>query len=120
MNGCVAEREGFEPPIRLPVCRISSAVLSTTQPPLRGRKTRKTAAARLCIQRARAKQGSLGQREAHARATAVSPRAVKQANASIPATSAGIPVSHRQTSAVDHRRRINGRHNKQAFKQQKK
>src|SRR5215218_3960607 len=32
----VAEREGFEPPIRLPVCRISSAVLSTTQPPLRG------------------------------------------------------------------------------------
>src|SRR5262249_38543165 len=34
----LAEREGFEPPIRLPVCRISSAVLSTTQPPLRGRK----------------------------------------------------------------------------------
>src|SRR6202020_2276252 len=33
----LAEREGFEPPIRLPVCRISSAVLSTTQPPLRGR-----------------------------------------------------------------------------------
>jgi hypothetical protein len=32
---CLAEREGFEPPIRLPVCRISSAVLSTTQPPLR-------------------------------------------------------------------------------------
>ena len=31
----MAEREGFEPPIRLPVCRISSAVLSTTQPPLR-------------------------------------------------------------------------------------
>ena len=30
----LAEREGFEPPIRLPVCRISSAVLSTTQPPL--------------------------------------------------------------------------------------
>ena len=30
----VAEREGFEPPIRLPVRRISSAVLSTTQPPL--------------------------------------------------------------------------------------
>ena len=30
----VAERGGFEPPIRLPVCRISSAVLSTTQPPL--------------------------------------------------------------------------------------
>ena len=33
----LAEREGFEPPIRLPVCRISSAVLSTTLPPLRGR-----------------------------------------------------------------------------------
>src|SRR5262252_7672470 len=32
----VAEREGFEPPIRLPVCRISSAVRSTTLPPLRG------------------------------------------------------------------------------------
>src|SRR5947209_3062576 len=32
----LAEREGFEPPIRLPVCRISSAVLSTAQPPLRG------------------------------------------------------------------------------------
>jgi hypothetical protein len=37
----LAEREGFEPPIRLPVCRISSAVLSTTQPPLRGRQRRK-------------------------------------------------------------------------------
>src|SRR5262249_51077252 len=33
--GSVAEREGFEPPIRLPVCRISSAVRSTTLPPLR-------------------------------------------------------------------------------------
>src|SRR5262245_5393024 len=33
-NNNLAEREGFEPPIRLPVCRISSAVLSTTQPPL--------------------------------------------------------------------------------------
>jgi hypothetical protein len=33
-NEILAEREGFEPPIRLPVCRISSAVLSTTQPPL--------------------------------------------------------------------------------------
>src|SRR6516165_4243806 len=30
----LAEREGFEPPIRLPVCRISSAVRSTTLPPL--------------------------------------------------------------------------------------
>ena len=33
-DGYLAEREGFEPPIRLPVRRISSAVLSTTQPPL--------------------------------------------------------------------------------------
>ena len=39
----VAEREGFEPPIRLPVCRISSAVLSTTQPPLRERRVRANA-----------------------------------------------------------------------------
>ena len=30
----MAEREGFEPSIPLRVCRISSAVLSTTQPPL--------------------------------------------------------------------------------------
>ena len=36
-EGTLAEREGFEPPIRLPVCRISSAVLSTTQPPLHSR-----------------------------------------------------------------------------------
>ena len=34
----MAEREGFEPPIPLRVCRISSAVLSTTQPPLRSAK----------------------------------------------------------------------------------
>ena len=34
----VAEREGFEPSIPLRVCRISSAVLSTTQPPLRSPK----------------------------------------------------------------------------------
>ena len=33
----LAEREGFEPPIRLPVCRISSAVHSTTLPPLRAK-----------------------------------------------------------------------------------
>ena len=31
----LAERGGFEPPIPLRVCRISSAVLSTAQPPLR-------------------------------------------------------------------------------------
>jgi hypothetical protein len=36
----VAEREGFEPPIRLPVFRISSAVRLTTLPPLRGRQGR--------------------------------------------------------------------------------
>ena len=35
LDGHVAEREGFEPTIPLRVCRISSAVLSTTQPPLR-------------------------------------------------------------------------------------
>src|SRR4051812_39360739 len=33
----MAERGGFEPPVRLPVRRISSAVLSTAQPPFRGR-----------------------------------------------------------------------------------
>ena len=31
----MAEREGFEPPIELPLCRISSAVHSTTLPSLR-------------------------------------------------------------------------------------
>src|SRR5258708_33638611 len=31
---CLAEREGFEPPIGLHLCRISSAVHSTTLPPL--------------------------------------------------------------------------------------
>lgn len=37
MNDLImAERVGFEPTVRLPVRRISSAVLSTTQPPLRG------------------------------------------------------------------------------------
>src|SRR4029077_19067704 len=30
----LAEREGFEPPVRLPVLRISSAARSTTLPPL--------------------------------------------------------------------------------------
>ena len=34
----MAERGRFELPIRLPVCRISSAVHSTTLPPLRGAK----------------------------------------------------------------------------------
>jgi hypothetical protein len=35
----VAEREGFEPPIGLHLCRISSAVRSTTLPPLQGAKS---------------------------------------------------------------------------------
>src|SRR5437762_14283717 len=35
LDSVVAEREGFEPPIRLPVCRISSAVHSTSLAPLR-------------------------------------------------------------------------------------
>ena len=35
MTRILAERVGFEPTIPLRVCRISSAVLSTTQPPLR-------------------------------------------------------------------------------------
>ena len=33
-NEYVGGEGGFEPPIRLPVCRISSAVHSTTLPPL--------------------------------------------------------------------------------------
>jgi hypothetical protein len=33
-KGVMAEREGFEPPIGLHLCRISSAVHSTTLPPL--------------------------------------------------------------------------------------
>ena len=35
-RGSVAERVGFEPTVGLRPRRISSAVLSTTQPPLRG------------------------------------------------------------------------------------
>ena len=35
----MAEREGFEPPIGLHLCRISSAVHSTTLPPLQGAKS---------------------------------------------------------------------------------
>ena len=42
----VAEREGFEPPVRLHVLRISSAARSTTLPPLRGRQRRVSLAAR--------------------------------------------------------------------------
>ena len=36
----LAEREGFEPPIGLHLCRISSAVHSTTLPPLQRRQIR--------------------------------------------------------------------------------
>jgi hypothetical protein len=39
-NDNLAEREGFEPPVHLRVLRISSAVRSTTLPPLRGRRRR--------------------------------------------------------------------------------
>ena len=46
----MAEREGFEPPVRLPVRRISSAVRSTTLPPLRGRKGQSPVGRALCIQ----------------------------------------------------------------------
>lgn len=38
-RGVLAERGGFEPPIGLHLCRISSAVQSTTLPPLRGAET---------------------------------------------------------------------------------
>src|SRR6202158_2426795 len=58
----LAEREGFEPPIRLPVCRISSAVLSTAQPPLRGAEGgvfENPAAPGLCNEAAGARQGGL-------------------------------------------------------------
>ena len=37
-NKSLAERGGFEPPIGLHLCRISSAVQSTTLPPLQGAK----------------------------------------------------------------------------------
>src|SRR5712671_2991600 len=59
----MAEREGFDPPTRLPVRRISSAVLSTTQPPLRGRigRAKHPVGRPLCIQRNPATQGSRAQ-----------------------------------------------------------
>src|SRR5712692_5034052 len=53
----VAEREGFEPPIRLPVCRSSSAVRSTTLPPLRGRGGPKVRDARLSSEGLEVTQG---------------------------------------------------------------
>ena len=40
----LAEREGFEPPVRLPVLRISSAARSTTLPPLQSRRVEAGAA----------------------------------------------------------------------------
>src|SRR5579863_7571029 len=39
----LAEREGFEPPIGLHLCRISSAVHSTTLPPLQVSMTERSA-----------------------------------------------------------------------------
>ena len=53
----MAERVGFEPTIRLPVCRISSAVLSTTQPPLRFAGRRKLCAGCLLAGKCRACKG---------------------------------------------------------------
>jgi hypothetical protein len=54
----MAEREGFEPPIRLPVCRISSAVHSTTLPPLRGARAGQDPASSRRIYRRRVKDTS--------------------------------------------------------------
>jgi hypothetical protein len=45
----VADREGFEPPIPLQVCRISSAVHSTTLPPVRGRSGRSGVLTTHCV-----------------------------------------------------------------------
>src|ERR1044072_8178260 len=57
----MAEREGFEPPIRLPVCRISSAVHSTTLPPLlRGRDEKSSWCRRSHNRRASPKQAPRG------------------------------------------------------------
>jgi hypothetical protein len=42
----MAEREGFEPPVRLRALRISSAVRSTTLPPLRAAPSRRIRLAR--------------------------------------------------------------------------
>lgn len=50
----VADREGFEPPIPLQVCRISSAVHSTTLPPVRGRSGRSGVLTTHCIRPAQA------------------------------------------------------------------
>jgi hypothetical protein len=49
----MAEREGFEPPIPLQVCRISSAVHSTTLPPLqsRGRARARNLATNPCLRK---------------------------------------------------------------------
>jgi hypothetical protein len=60
----VAEREGFEPPIGLHLCRISSAVHSTTLPPLQGAPSRepKPPWSGPCSKRGRlARQGAEGQ-----------------------------------------------------------
>jgi hypothetical protein len=63
-RGSLAEREGFEPPIGLHLCRISSAVHSTTLPPLQGAPSRepKPPWSGPCSKRGRlARQGAEGQ-----------------------------------------------------------
>ena len=55
----MAERVGFEPTIRLPVCRISSAVLSTTQPPLRSHWSAQACAGCLIAMIVRAGKGEI-------------------------------------------------------------
>ena len=54
LGGMMADREGFEPPIPLHVCRISSAVHSTTLPPVRGRSGRGGVLTTHCIRPAQA------------------------------------------------------------------
>src|ERR1700736_2591585 len=60
LQAYVAEREGFEPPIGLHLCRISSAVHSTTLPPLQApRRVIPRPAVGACSRRGwRARQGA--------------------------------------------------------------
>ena len=61
----MAERGGFEPPIRLPVCRISSAVHSTTLPPLQvpdARWSRAGAVIAACVARDKGSGGDISDR----------------------------------------------------------
>lgn len=64
MSG-MAEREGFEPPVRLHVLRISSAARSTTLPPLRGTLPMRWSGARNTEARAQA-QGARALRRGNA------------------------------------------------------